>query len=42
MTGTYNGEIIHGHIKTNSGYTFGGYSGSNTVNRKYIVKVMQK
>jgi hypothetical protein len=39
MTGTYNSNITHGHISTSSGYTFGGYSGSNTVNRKFIVKV---
>ena len=40
MTGTYNGAIVHGHIKTNSGHTFGGYSGSNTVHQRYIVKVI--
>ena len=39
MTSTYNDYITHGHIKTDSGYTFGGYSGSNTVNKKFIIKV---
>jgi len=39
MTGTYNGDIKHGHIKTNTGWTFGGYSGSQTVNERYIVKI---
>ena len=34
MTGTYNGQIKHGHIKTNSGWTFGGYSGTQTVHEK--------
>merc|ERR1719153_1950158 len=36
---TYDAEIKHGHIKTNTGWTLGGYSGSQTVNQKFIVKV---
>ena len=39
MTGTYNGDIKYGHIKTNTGWTFGGYSGSQTVNERYIIKI---
>ena len=39
MTGTYNGNIQHGHIATDSGYTYGGYSGSQTVNKRFIVKI---
>merc|ERR1719184_694358 len=39
MTGTYNGMIKHGHIKTNSGWTFGGYSGSQTVHQNFIIKI---
>ena len=34
MTGTYNGDIKHGHIRTNTGWTFGGYSGSQTVHER--------
>jgi len=39
MTGTYDGEIQHGHIKTNTGWTFGGYSGSQTVHERFIIKI---
>jgi len=39
MTMTYNGDIKHGHIATNTGYTFGGYSGSMTVNERYVVRI---
>jgi len=39
MTGTYNGMIKHGHIKTDSGWTFGGYSGSQTVHQNFIIKI---
>ena len=35
MTGTYNGDIKHGHIATDSGWTYGGYSASQTVHQKY-------
>ena len=34
LTGTYNGQTKHGHIKTNTGWTFGGYSGSQTVHER--------
>ena len=34
MTGTYDGDIKHGHIKTNTGWTLGGYSGSQTVHER--------
>ena len=37
MTMTYDAEIKHGHIKTNTGWTLGGYSGSQTVNEKYVL-----
>merc|ERR1712183_1052705 len=39
MTGTYNGDIKHGHIATDSGWTFGGYSGSQTVHQNFIVSI---
>ena len=39
MTMTYDSETKHGHIKTNSGYTFGGYSTSQTVNEAFLVKI---
>jgi len=39
MTGTYNGDIKHGHIATDSGWTYGGYSGSQTVHHNFIVKI---
>jgi uncharacterized zinc-type alcohol dehydrogenase-like protein len=39
MTGTYDAQIKHGHLKTDKGWTFGGYSGSQTVHQKFIVKV---
>lgn len=39
FTMTYNTPIEHGHIKTNTNHTLGGYSGSMTVDRQYIVKV---
>merc|ERR1719490_263033 len=39
MTGTYNGDIKHGHIKTHTGWTLGGYSGSQTVHERYIVTI---
>ena len=35
MTSTYDREITHGHIKTNTGWTFGGYSGSQTVHERW-------
>merc|ERR1719402_2001693 len=39
MTGTYDAQIKHGHIKTDKGWTYGGYSASQTVNQRFIVKV---
>jgi len=39
MTGTYNGKTVHGHLSTNSGYTFGGYSGSYTLHQDYVIKI---
>lgn len=36
---TLDDEIKHGHIKTNSGYTFGGFSGSYTVNSRFAIKI---
>merc|ERR1719365_228440 len=39
MTATCDGEIKHGHLKTNSGWTFGGYSGSHTLNERFVVKI---
>ena len=38
MTMTYSSEIKHGHIATDSGFTYGGYSGSFSVNQRYIIK----
>ena len=34
MTWTYDSNTEHGHIKTGSGWTFGGYSGSQTVHHR--------
>jgi len=39
MTMTYDNEIKYGKIKTDSGYTYGGYSASQTVNKRYIIKI---
>lgn len=39
MTGTYQGVIKHGLIKTEHGYTHGGYSGSYTANKQFIIKI---
>ena len=36
---TYNSDIVHGHIKTGTGFTQGGYCGSMTAHRRFIVKV---
>jgi hypothetical protein len=41
MTMTYNSSLDHGRIKTDSGYSYGGYSGSITVNRRFLVKVQK-
>merc|ERR1719154_164536 len=39
MTMTYANDIKHGHISTDTGYTFGGYSAQQTVNQRYLVKI---
>jgi len=39
MSMTYDSDIKHGHIATDSGYTYGGYSGSQTVNQRYIIRI---
>merc|ERR1719481_2177926 len=39
VTMTYNNDTVHGHIKTGTGFTQGGYSGSMTIHRRYVVKV---
>lgn len=36
---TFNMDTAHGRIKTDSGYTYGGYSASQTVNQKFLIKV---
>ena len=33
-------QIKHGHLKTDKGWTYGGYSASQTVHQKFIVKVL--
>ena len=33
-------QIKHGHLKTDKGWTYGGYSASQTVHQKFIVKVI--
>jgi uncharacterized zinc-type alcohol dehydrogenase-like protein len=38
MTMTYSSDIKHGHIATDTGFTYGGYSGSYTVHQKYIIR----
>ena len=38
MTMTYDADIKHGHISTDSGYTYGGYSASQTVNQRSLLK----
>jgi uncharacterized zinc-type alcohol dehydrogenase-like protein len=38
-THTYNEETKFGRISTDSGYTFGGYSGRISVNRKFTIKI---
>merc|ERR1719397_1971547 len=39
MTSTYNGKTDQGHIKTHTGWTFGGYSRSMTVNQRFIISI---
>lgn len=41
-TGTSNGDIQHGHIKTDNGkYTYGGFTDKITVHRRFAVKIPQ-
>jgi hypothetical protein len=42
FTMTYNSDTKHGRIKTDSGFTYGGYSGNITVHRRFVVKVRIK
>ena len=39
FTMTYDTEIKHGHISTDTNYTFGGYSTKITLHRKYIARI---
>jgi len=39
MTMTYDYKTTHGHLKTHTDYTFGGYSESYTLNGKYLIKI---
>jgi len=39
MTGTYDAKIKYGHLKTGHGWTYGGYSSSQTVNQRFIVGI---
>jgi len=39
MTGTYNGNIKHGHINTHKGWTFGGYSQKTTLHQRFLVRI---
>jgi len=39
MTMTYSSDIKHGHIATDTGFTYGGYSGSLAVHERYIIKI---
>ena len=39
---TFAAQIKYGHLKTDSGWTYGGYSASQTVHQKFIVKVFLK
>ena len=38
FTETYNGPIQHGLIKTDSGYTYGGYSRKMTIHERFAIK----
>ena len=38
MTMTYSSVIQHGHIATDTGFTYGGYSGSITVHERYVIR----
>ena len=36
---TLDSKIVHGHIKTHTGITYGGFSGSQTVNQRYLILI---
>jgi hypothetical protein len=36
---TYNSDTKHGRVKTDTGFTYGGYSGTTTLHRRFVVKV---
>ena len=38
---TYNSATIHGHIKTDHGYSLGGYSKKLTVHQRYVILIPQ-
>ena len=38
MTMTYSSDIKHGHIATDTGFTYGGYSGSITLHHRYVIR----
>lgn len=39
MTMSFGYDITHGHIATDSGWTYGGYSSSYTVNQRFVFKI---
>jgi len=39
MTMTYNDDLKHGQLSTNTGYAFGGYSRRTTVNQRFIIRI---
>ena len=39
LTQTFNSEMKHGHLATDSGYTYGGYSAQHTLNQRFLVKI---
>jgi hypothetical protein len=42
FTMTYNSDTKHGRVKTDVGFTYGGYSGTTTLHRRFVVKVHMK
>jgi len=39
VTGTENFWIKHGHLRTNTGYTMGGFSNLQTVHERFLIKI---
>ena len=39
FTFTYDAAIKHGHLATESGYTYGGYTASHTLQESYLIKI---